>query len=178
MKNDFKTFDSMCKGIVKQAKENLGLPVRVNNGIKVVVRDILYSIYWDDGLEQLCGVPSSSSKADRLWIEISDLVNNTELLPYYDLAVENRERALSSIYSLIKRKYSGLYPFITPFKVTHHSNLHLNGTATIDRVFCSESADGKKLAAIDLENGKQISILPEDYYTVLEHIQNQEKNED
>ena len=164
----------MCKGIVKQAKENLGLQVRVNNGIKVVVRDILYSIYYDDGLEQLCGIPSSSSKADRLWVEISDLVNNTELLPYYDLAVENKERALSSVLNLVKYKFGGSYSFDVPFKVTYRTQSSWNGTATIQEVHCRDG----EIRAYGIYNDKEFPLLDEDYFTIYEHIQNQEKNED
>lgn len=173
MKNDFKTFDSMCKGIVKQAKQNLGLPIRLNGEIKVVINDICYSLYYDDGLEQLCGIPSVSS-ADRLWVEASDLINNTELLPYYDLAVENKERALSSIRNLVKHKFGGQYSFRTPFEVTYRSYNHWNGKATIQEV---HYRDGE-IRAYALYLGKEFPILPEDYFTIQERIYSQEQNED
>lgn len=169
MKNDFKTFDSMCKGIVKQAKQNLGLPVRVNNGIKVVINDICYFIVYDDGLEQLTGLYK-----DRQWVEASDLVNNTDLLPYYDLAVENKDRAISSVRNLVKHKYNCGYAFKTPFEVTYRSNNNWNGTATIQEV---HYRDGEILA-INRDNMREFNILPEDYFTIQERIYNQEHNED
>lgn len=167
MKNDFKTFDSMCKGIVKQAKENLGLPVRLNNGIKVVIDDICYFIYWSDELEQLCGIP-----ADRLWVEASDLVNNTDLLSYYKLAQDNKDRALSSIRNLVKHKFGGYYSFDVPFEVIYRSNNNWNGKATIQEV---HYRDGY-LYAINMKNSKEFPILAEDYHTIEERIYSQEQN--
>ena len=159
----------MCKVILKQAKENLELQVRVNNGIKVVINDICYAIYWSDELEQLCGIP-----ADCLWVEASDLVNNTDLLSYYKLAQDNRDRALSSVYSLVKHKFGGLYTFDTPFEVTYRSNNKWNGTATIQEVHCRNGY----LCAYAMYLGKEFPILAEDYYTIYERINSQEKNED
>ena len=170
MKNDFKTFDSMCKGIVKQAKENLELKVRVNKGLKVVLEDsCCYFIYWSDELEQLCGIP-----ADRLWVEASDLVNNTDLLSYYNLAQDNKDRALSSIRNLVKHKFGGYYSFDVPFEVTYRSNNNWNGKATIQEV---HYRDGY-LRAINMKNSKEFPILAEDYHTIEERIYSQEHNED
>lgn len=162
MKNDFKTFDSMCKGIVKQAKQNIELQVRVNHGIKVVINDLCYSIYWSDELEQLQGIP-----ADRLWIEASDLINNTDLLSYYRLAQDNKDRAISSVKNLIKHKFGGYYTFTSPFEVTTDE---WNGKALIQAVYYKNDY----LRAINMKDSKEFIILPEDYFTIYERIQNQE----
>lgn len=170
MKNDFKTFDSMCKGIVKQAKENLELKVRVNKGIKVVLEDnCCYSIYWSDELEQLRGIT-----ADYLWVKASDLVNNTDLLPYYKLAQDNKERALSSVRNLVKHKFGGYYSFDAPFEVTYSSNNNWSGKATIQEVHYRDGC----LRAYAMYLGKEFPILAEDYFTIQEQIYNQEHNED
>ena len=168
MKNDFKTFDSLAKGIVKQAKENLELKVRVNKGLKIVLEDsCCYFIYWSDELEQLCGIP-----VDRLWVEASDLVNNTDLLSYYNLAQDNKDRALSSIRNLIKYKFGGYYTFNSPFKVTYRSTSKWNDEALIQTVYYRDGY----LRAINMKNSKEFPILAEDYHTIEERIYSQEQN--
>lgn len=168
MKNDFKTFDSLSKAIVKQAKENLELKVRVNKGLKVVLEDsCCYFIYWSDELEQLCGIP-----ADRLWVEASDLVNNTDLLSYYKLAQDNKDRALSSVRNLIKYKFGGYYTFNSPFEVTYRSTNNWNGKALIQAVYYRDD----NLYAINMKNSKEFPILAEDYHTIEERIYSQEHN--
>ena len=167
MKNDFKTFDSLSKGIVKQAKENLKLKVRVNKGLKVVLEDSCYSIYWSDELEQLYGITS-----DYLWVKASDLVNNTDLFPYYELAQDNKDRALSSVRNLIKYKFGGYYTFNSPFEVTYRSTSNWNGEAVIQAVYYRDD----NLYAINMKNSKEFPILVEDYHTIEERIYSQEHN--
>ena len=167
MKNDFKTFDSLSKGIVKQAKENLELKVRVNKGIKVVIDEICCSIYWSDELEQLCGIP-----ADYLWVKASDLVNNTDLLSYYKLAQDNKDRAISLVRNLIKYKFGGYCTFNSPFEVTYRSTSNWNGKALIQAVYYRDD----NLYAINMKNSKEIPILAEDYHTIEERIYSQEHN--
>ena len=166
MKNDFKTFDSLSKGIVKQAKENLELKVRVNKGLKVVISDnCCCSIYWSDELEQLCGITS-----DYLWVKASDIVNNTELLPYYELAQDNKDRAISSVRNLIKHKFGGYYTFNSPFEVTYRSTNNWNGKAVIQAVYYRDD----NLYAINMKNSKEFPILVEDYHTIEEQVYSQE----
>ena len=167
MKNDFKTFDSLSKGIVKQAKENLELKVRANKGIKVVLEDSCYSIYWSDELEQLCGITT-----DYLWVKASDLVNNTDLLPYYKLAQDNKDRALSSVRNLLKYKFGGYYTFNSPFEVTYRSTSKWNDEALIQAVYYRDD----NLRAINMKNSKEFPILAEDYHTIEERIYSQEQN--
>ena len=166
MKNDFKTFDSLLKGIVKQAKENLELKVRVNKGLKVVINDnCCYSIYWSDELEQLCGITS-----DYLWVKASDIVNNTDLLPYYELAQDNKDRAISLVRNLVKHKFGGYYTFNSPFEVTYRSTSNWNGKAMIQAVYYRDD----NLYAINMKNSKEFPILVEDYHTIEEQIYSQE----
>lgn len=165
MKNDFKTFDSFSKAIVKQAKENLELKVRVNKGLKVVLDDCCYSIYWSDKLEQLCGITS-----DYLWVKASDLVNNTDLLSYYKLAQDNKDRAISSVRNLVKHKFGGYYTFDSPFEVTYRSTSNWNGKAVIQAVYYRDD----HLHAINMKNSKEFPILAEDYHIIEERIYSQE----
>ena len=165
MKNDFKTFNSLSKGIVEQAKKNLELKVRVNKGIKVVFEDSCYSIYWSDELEQLCGITE-----DYLWVKASDLVNNTDLLPYYKLAQENKDQALSLVRNLIKYKFGDYYTFNSPFEVTYRSTSNWNGKAVIQAVYYRDD----NLYAINMKNSKEFPILAEDYHTIEERIYSQE----
>ena len=167
MKNDFKTFDSLSKAIVKQAKENLELKVRVNKGLKVVLEDSCCSIYWNDELEQLCGITS-----DYLWVKASDIINNTALLPFYELAQEHKDRAISSIRNLVKHKFGGYYTFNSPFEVTYRSTSNWNGKAMIQAVYYRDD----NLYAINMKNSKEFPILAEDYHTIEERIYSQEQN--